>query len=77
MRKRAIPILLIAGIVWFIYWRLVEPLWNSPFGYELGSVAWPMPLHLRLIGWAAFLSSVLGISLLVFDFVRWVVRKKP
>jgi hypothetical protein len=77
MRMRAIPILLVAAAAWIVAWRLIKPLRDSAFGYELGSAAWLTPTHISLIGWAALLSSLLGVSLFVFDFARWITRKKP
>ncbi len=78
MRIRAIPVLSVAGVAWVAYWRLFTALRDSAwFGYELGSVAWPTPTYIKVIGWTALLSTLLGVSLFVFDFVRWIKRKKP
>jgi hypothetical protein len=77
MRMRALPVLVVAAAAWILAWRLTKQLWDSPFGYELGSVAFPMPTYIRLIAWAALLCTLLGVSLFVFDSVRWIKRKKP
>jgi hypothetical protein len=72
MRKRALPLILVAVVAWVIGWRLTQTLMQTPFGYELGSVAFPTPTYLRAIAWFAMLSFVVGLSLFTFDLVQWI-----
>lgn len=76
MRKRSIPILLVAIVAWIPAWRIMGALTSAPFGYEMGAT-YPAPTSVRLLGLFALLSSLLGLSLLVFDFVHWFKRETP
>ena len=71
MRKRGF-IFVLAGtpaLAYTLY--VVNEIRKSPFGYELGSVAFPMPTHLRLIGIFGLLSTLFGLLLALWDLIRW------
>jgi hypothetical protein len=48
---------------------------NSPFGYELGSVAFPVPGYLQAVSFCAVLFAVAGLILTARDLVRWIRKK--
>lgn len=57
-------IVLAAGLPFWIYlvWFINE-VRKSPFGYELGSVAFPLPAQIRAALFVAVISLFLGLSL--------------
>jgi hypothetical protein len=63
--------LLMATLAHHIYGELRA----SPFGYELGSVAYPGPPSLRAILDCSLLFGVTGIILTATDFVNWMRKK--
>jgi hypothetical protein len=68
MRVRG-AIVLAAGLPFWVYVvRFIDEVKKSPFGYEVGSVAFPMPAQYRVAGLVAVISFLLGLSLLVADF---------
>ena len=76
MRVRG-AIVLAAGLPFWIYFaRFINEVKRSPFGYELGSVAFPMPAEYRAAGLVAVISLLVGLSLLLADFINWV-KKRP
>lgn len=75
MRKRSIAFLALALIAWLVFWHLVNALTRGGFAYELGSVAFPMALHIRL-GITAELLSLVGLLLLTVDFACWVRERR-
>jgi hypothetical protein len=44
---------------------------KSPFGYEFRSVAFPLPPQFRAAPFVAVISFLLGVSLLVADFIKY------
>jgi hypothetical protein len=73
IRKRGLVFILasVPGLV-FVY-RFVDAARRSePFGYEFGSVAWPMPAGVRIVEIFALLLAVIGLSLFVFDLVQGI-----
>ena len=76
MRTRGI-LLLLAGLpFWVRYMHDYNALKNSPFGDELGSIAFPLPQKLHVLGLTAIIFFLTGIFVLVMDFVRWI-KKRP
>jgi hypothetical protein len=76
MRVRG-AIVLAAGLPFWVYVeRFINEVKKSPFGYELGSVAFPPPTQFRIAGLVAVISLLLGLSLLVADFINWI-KKRP
>ena len=75
MRKRGIIFILTAIPAWGFCFRVFSEAHKSPFGYEFGSVAWPVPPLVRVIGIFAMFTTLIGLFLFAFDFVKWVRKK--
>jgi sterol desaturase/sphingolipid hydroxylase (fatty acid hydroxylase superfamily) len=76
MRVRG-AIVLAAGLPFWIYFaRFISEVKRSAFRYELGSVAFPMPAQFRAALFVAVISLLLGLPLLLADFINWF-KKKP
>jgi hypothetical protein len=76
MRFRG-AIVLAAGLPFWIYLvRFITEVRKSAFGYELGSVAFPLPAQFRAARDVAVISLLVGLPLLVTDFIRWI-KKSP
>jgi len=61
-------IVLAAGLPFWIYLvRFINEVRKSPFGYEFGSVAFPLPTQFRVARFVAVISLLCGLSLLVAD----------
>jgi len=71
MRKRGIFFLVAGGLAWACTVLAFKQIRSSPFGYEFGSVAFPVPLYLRLIGVFGFVSTLGGAFLTILDLTRW------
>jgi hypothetical protein len=65
-----------AALLGILAHHMWSELRNSPFGYELGSVAFPVPPYLRAIWDCSLLFGVAGLILAARDFINWM-RKKP
>jgi len=64
----------IATLVWFAHdFKKISE--SSPFGYEYGSVAGPIPVHKELIRLFGFFGILAGPALIIYDFVSWVNNK--
>ena len=77
LRKRGIIFILVAIPAWIFVYHFLNRVRQSAFSYdsyELGSVAMPYPAVVRLAQMFAVLSTLIGLSLFVFDFVRWLRR---
>jgi hypothetical protein len=71
MRVRGVGFLALSVPLWvYVIWDL-KAISESSFEYELGSVAMPFPVGLKLAGLLALGFAVAGILLLVGDAVRW------
>src|ERR1700734_1670496 len=71
MRIRG-AIVLAAGLpFWICLIRFITEVRKSAFGYELGSVAFPLPGQFRVARDIAMISLLLGLYLLVTDFIKW------
>ena len=76
MRVRG-AIVLAAGLPFWVYVeRFINEVKKSPFGYELGSVAFLPPTQFRVAGLFALISLLLGLPVLLADFVNWI-KKRP
>jgi hypothetical protein len=51
--------------------RFTNEVKKSPFGYEFGSVAFPLPPQFRAAQFVAAISFLLRVSLLVADFIKY------
>jgi len=76
MRTRGFLFLLAGLPFWLRYMHDYNVLKNSPFGDELGSIAFPLPTKLHALGLTALILFLIGIFVLVLDFARWI-RKRP
>jgi len=77
IRKRGLLLILAAMPALVFVYRFIDAARRSePFGYEFGSVAWPMPVDVRIIEILALLLAVIGLSLFVFDLVQGIRRRR-
>jgi hypothetical protein len=76
MRMRSIPYLVVALVSWFLVWRFIEEVKRTPFGDELGSVAFAVPPYIQFLALGAFGSALVGIPMLLIDITRWVRNRK-
>ena len=72
MRRRGFIILIASLPTWAIGFFLSREFWkqNQRWGGDLG-----FPPFLSGVAWAAIASTVVGFSLLLFDFISWY--RKP
>jgi hypothetical protein len=75
MRKRGFIIILAAIPAWVFVVRFINEARRSPFGYELGSVAFPYPPLVRAVGMFAGLLTLVGLCLFALDFLRWIRKR--
>lgn len=76
MKTRGL-ILILLGIAAWIYWLLVlSEIRRSSFGYEFGSVAFPIPTYLRAIGLSGICSMLIGLALAALDLAQWRRKKR-
>jgi hypothetical protein len=75
MKKRGIVFILAAILAWVVFFHFVIEELRSGWGYELGSVAFPIPPLMRAVQMSASTSTLVGLAILVFDFVHWI--RKP
>ena len=77
MRKRAIPLLLLAIAAWF--WNLYrwKGCWQSGIVCEGVIAGSRIPLDVRLSALLALFSALIGLSMVAVDFTRWVKARKP
>ena len=75
MRVRG-AIILAAGLPFWVYlvWFINE-VRKSPFEYESGSVVFPLPVEFQAARFVAVVSLLLGLSLLVADFINWLKKR--
>jgi hypothetical protein len=72
MRKRGAILILAAMPAWVYIYHFISQVERSGFGYEFGSVAWPFPPLYRVTGMFALICTLVGLFLLLFDFVQWI-----
>jgi hypothetical protein len=75
MRKRSLILVLIAIPAWTLYLWLYYGISGTPFGSELGSVAFPVPPIMKAAAMIALLSTMIGFALVLFDFMQWIKRR--
>jgi hypothetical protein len=76
MRTRGIVFLGAGILICIFYAQAFAEIRNGAFGYEFGSVAFPVPLQLRAVGISGVICFVIGVYLLIFDLrKRW--RQEP
>jgi hypothetical protein len=75
MRTRGLLFVIAAVPAWIFVYRFFSWAWRSPFGYELGSVAFHVPPFVRGAEWFAVLFTLAGLCLVGFDFFQWIRRK--
>jgi hypothetical protein len=76
VKKRGI-ILILVGLAAWTYWLLVlSEIRRFPFSYEFGSVAFPIPTYLRVIGLFGICSILIGLALVAFDLAQWRRKKR-
>lgn len=79
MKKRGIIFIFSSIPPWAYAWvfgtRFADKVRGTPFAYELGSVAMPFPQSVRVASLLAIILTVIGIGLLVYDFIQWVKNK--
>ncbi|HEX5422925.1 MAG TPA: hypothetical protein VFW94_05200 [Candidatus Acidoferrales bacterium] len=71
MRKRSIPVLLLALVGWVAAWRMTAALMLTSVGYKIGG-PFSASTYLGLIGVLTLLSSLVGLFWLTNDFVKWI-----
>jgi hypothetical protein len=76
MRKRGLIFILAAIPAWAFFVRFFDEARKSPFAYELGSMAFPVPRLVRSTEIFAVLATLIGICLVALDFIHWVKKKK-
>jgi hypothetical protein len=76
MRTRGI-VFIVAGILLCIFYaRAFTEIRTARLGYELGSVAFPVPPQLRAVEISGLFCFVIGLYLLIFD-LRKRRRQEP
>jgi hypothetical protein len=74
MKERGIYLLITSLVVasWSLleFRSVVNAARKSPFFSEFGSVAWPAPLHIRLLGVFGALGTLAALLLGAYDFKR-------
>ena len=75
MRLRGVVVIIAAVPVWAFLTHFVIEARKSPFGYELGSVAYSFPPLFKALRVVALLLTVAGLAFLAIDLVQWTRRK--
>ena len=70
MKKRGIILLAVGLAAWAYTFYVFGEIQKSPFGYEFGSVAFPIPLHLRVMGIFSLLGTLVGCLMTSLDLAR-------
>ena len=52
----------------FKYLAIKRAALNSPLGYEFGSIAFPIPRHITLLGGLGMLGTLAALLLIAYDF---------
>jgi len=76
MRKRGAIVILAAMPAWIFFVHFDVVARKSPFGYELGSIAFPYPPSVRAAGMFALVTTFLGLCILALDFDRWIRKRR-
>ncbi len=75
-QKRGAIFILLATPAWTFLFSAVHKIMQTPFGYELGSVAFPIPQFLRITGFA-LLFTLIGLFFLAFDYIKYMRTRSP
>jgi hypothetical protein len=75
MKKRGIVFILMSIPAWVFNGYFIHEAYKTPFGYELGSVAYPLPPLVRVKLALAMLFTIVGISFFIFDLIKCVHKK--
>ena len=75
MKKVGAIFVLVAVPAWIYHAYSFSALRNGPFGDEFGSMGYPVPLRLQVVGWFAFGCNLIGVSLIAFGFTRRARQK--
>jgi formate-dependent nitrite reductase membrane component NrfD len=72
MRRRGVIFILAALPAWVSLFRFLNQVkrYPCPSRYELGSIAMPLPPFVRVATMFAFLSTLIGLYLFVFDLTH-------
>jgi hypothetical protein len=71
MKIRGLVFLFAAFPLGALYTRAFHNIQIGPFGDEFGSVAFPVPPQLEALRLGAQVCAIVGLSLLVTDFIKW------
>jgi hypothetical protein len=75
MRKRGFIFLVASVPAWVYVSAFIREARKSPFGYELGSIAFPYPPRIAWSGRIALLLTLTGLLLVILDFSKWIRRR--
>jgi hypothetical protein len=76
VRLRGVVISAVAIGLWAYRFWYFGTLARYPYGYEVGSVAGRLPLHIQVVTLLALVVTACGSVALIVDFIRWR-RKRP
>jgi hypothetical protein len=75
VKQRGIIVFLLGVPAWIYVLRFFNKVSQTPFGSELGSAAFPIPLVVKVVQAIAILLTLTGFFLLATDFNRWRRRR--
>jgi hypothetical protein len=75
VKQRGIIVFLIGIPAWIYVLRFFNNVSKTPFGSELGSSAFPIPLVVKVVQAIAILLTLTGFFLLAIDFNQWRKRR--
>ncbi|MBI1749852.1 MAG: hypothetical protein HY234_08870 [Acidobacteria bacterium] len=76
MKKRGAILLLAAVPAWIYSIRSYYAALKGPFGYEFGSIAYPIPPLLRIISLIAIILTSVGLALFAVELFEWIRKKR-
>ena len=67
----------LASLPAWVYWQgiLYKMRW-SPFGSELGSMAYPIPTYLSVIGLYALITAIVAFFVIIRDLTQWLRKRR-
>lgn len=71
MRKRSIPVLMLALVAWIGAWQMTDAIMLTAVGYKIGG-PFSAPTDLKLISLFALVSSLVGLFWLTADLLKWI-----
>lgn len=75
MKKVGAIFVLVTVPGWIYYAYSFRALRSGPFGDEFGSMGYPVPLRLQVVGWFAFGCTLIGAGQIAFGFVQQARQK--